>query len=385
MDVKIFYTSNLLLDNPYDFIPDNKIRGKVIQHKLDSFIFLIDLIKEERPDALIFCGNLFNFSKINLKSLEFLKNQLNRIPHIPIFITPGDKDPLTIGSFYTNTEWGKHIHIFKNEQLEPFYLKNKPVVIWGAACKNILITPESLAPPNITKQTTKLHNIVTFHGFPYEDQISKTTASTTDKSFPFHVESFTKNNSFNLLIGNSNLYQEIKHENFFFSGSLFFNDFLDFNSGFIKKYVFSSSEGHSITPVPVASINLKKIEFDIESYNDFDDLLKNLKNQLNKSVKERDVVYLVLKGKSKNSFNIEINKIEQYLGSYTYSILENKISSFLDWENYLHQPNLKGCFLRLLEKNISEKKLPCLNEDQKENIIYYGLTSLMKNGTLKTL
>ncbi len=385
MDVKIFYTSNLLLDNLYEFIPEKKIRDKIIQHKFDSFVFLIDIIKEEKPDALIFCGNLFNFSKINLKSINFLQNQFNRIPHIPIFITPGDKDPLTIGSFYTNTKWGKNVHIFKNEQLEPFSLKNKPVVIWGAACKNILITPESLAPPDITNQTSKIHNLITFQGFPYEDQISKTTTSKIDKSFPFHIKSFTKNSSFDLLIGNTSPYQEIKHNKIFFSGSLFFNSLLDFNSGFIKKYVFSSSGEHSVTSIPIASINLKKIEFDIGPYINFDDLFKNLKKRLKRSYKEEDVVYLVLKGKSKNSFNIEIDKIEQYLASYTYSILENKISSFLNWNNYLHQPNLKGCYLRLLEKSISEKKLPYLNEEQKENIIYYGLTSLMKNGTLKTL
>ena len=187
------------------------------------------------------------------------------------------------------------------------------------------------------------------------------------------------------MIGNTSPYQEIKHNKIFFSGSLFFNSLLDFNSGFIKKYVFSSSGEHSVTSIPIASINLKKIEFDIGPYINFDDLFKNLKKRLKRSYKEEDVVYLVLKGKSKNSFNIEIDKIEQYLASYTYSILENKISSFLNWNNYLHQPNLKGCYLRLLEKSISEKKLPYLNEEQKENIIYYGLTSLMKNGTLKTL
>ncbi len=348
---------------------------------METFTEMIKYAEETNPNAFVIAGNLFNFSKISIETISFIVDSFKKIAHIPVIITPGDQDPYTIGSFYTSTDWGKNVFIFKNDQLEPYPLENCDVTIWGAACKNLLVTPESLAPPNTSHFKQGNLNIVTFHGIPFE--VLKPQVSQKAKSFPFHIEAFTQRNFNNLFIGHhSTFVNHFSHNSITFCGSPFFNQFNDLDSGSLVEVEFDSEGQKRVKRVPVAKTNLQQICFDISQYNTNEALLSNVEKAILKLATLEDVILLTLVGKSQLTGDLDIKQIEEHLNKFFYVKIDNQVSDFINWSQYLDDPSLKGAFIRMLLEKESFNKL---EEEEQDSIIYYGLTAIMKRGELKIL
>ena len=110
--IKILQAGDLHFDTPFKDLDKNiSIISK--EELLEVFSKIIDISMENSVDILLLTGDIFDNLTINKKTLIFIKNQIERISNIRVFISPGNHDPFNEKSFYKMINWPDNVHIFK--------------------------------------------------------------------------------------------------------------------------------------------------------------------------------------------------------------------------------------------------------------------------------
>ncbi len=84
----------------------------------ESFSRIIKVAEEEKVDVLLITGDLFDYRFSTKPIIRFMQRKLFKIPHIKVFITPGDSDPALNDSYYRTFSWPRNVHIFLKENWE---------------------------------------------------------------------------------------------------------------------------------------------------------------------------------------------------------------------------------------------------------------------------
>ena len=93
---------------------------------------LMDLALEEAVSCVTVGGDLYEQERFTADTGNFLAEQFTRLDSVPVFIVPGNHDPLVPDSIYKQVKWPENVTIFQHPKLEPYPL-NEAVVLWGLA------------------------------------------------------------------------------------------------------------------------------------------------------------------------------------------------------------------------------------------------------------
>lgn len=112
-------------------LTDNKAKQRRQELK-DAFSRIIDEVIRNQAALLLISGDLFEHEYVSKSTIDFVINQLNRIPDVRVFISPGNHDPYVANSYYATVQWPGNVHIFGN-QMERVYVPEYNVCIDGVA------------------------------------------------------------------------------------------------------------------------------------------------------------------------------------------------------------------------------------------------------------
>lgn len=134
--MKILHAADFHLDSPIQGrTPEqtNLLRSALLQvpHKVAAAAMA------ENCDIMLLCGDLFD-GPYTQESYRALYTSLEEVG-IPVFITPGNHDPLTPDSPWTAERWPENVHIFGDAAMESVYLPALNCYVYGAA----LTAPEA--------------------------------------------------------------------------------------------------------------------------------------------------------------------------------------------------------------------------------------------------
>ena len=96
-----------------------------------TFRRIIEDARNNNIDLVLIAGDLFESDRITPDTVEFLKQQFEKIGPIPIFIAPGNHDPYMVGSPYIEEYWPENVHIFNREEFQPVDLSHLGVRLTG--------------------------------------------------------------------------------------------------------------------------------------------------------------------------------------------------------------------------------------------------------------
>ena len=157
--IKILQAGDLHFDTPFKDLDKNiSIISK--EELLEVFSKIIDTAMENSVDILLLTGDIFDNLTINKKTLIFIKNQIERISNIRVFISPGNHDPYNEKSFYKMINWPDNVYIFKGG-IENVIVEDLNTVVWGAAFNEYHVRKSMLKDINIKENYI---NIMTIHG-----------------------------------------------------------------------------------------------------------------------------------------------------------------------------------------------------------------------------
>ena len=123
----IVHTADLHLGSLFSSTPEVAAERKGEQ--LDTLKQIMDICVSRNADALLIAGDMFDSMKVERRLLDDVKEMLSHYD-IRIFITPGNHDPATPDSCYSE-EWPENVHIFRRG-MEKVEIPEKNTCVWGA-------------------------------------------------------------------------------------------------------------------------------------------------------------------------------------------------------------------------------------------------------------
>ncbi|MBQ7118589.1 MAG: DNA repair exonuclease [Oscillospiraceae bacterium] len=128
---KVLCTSDIHLDSPFaELSPEEqKVRRESLRN---IFSKIIDIANEEKVDALLITGDIFDSYPIRPETLDSFFRDICRAK-TKVFITPGNHDPYTAESPYRTLSFPENVHLFTESKLTPVELPECKLRIFGAA------------------------------------------------------------------------------------------------------------------------------------------------------------------------------------------------------------------------------------------------------------
>ena len=128
--MKLLLLADLHLDAPFAWTKAETARLRR-RNRRESLTRILRLAVEERVDAVLSAGDLFEQERVSPDTVEFLRSSFASVP-MPVVLAPGNHDWLSPQSPYLQVAWSPNVHLYVEDHLEPMVLADG-LTLWGAA------------------------------------------------------------------------------------------------------------------------------------------------------------------------------------------------------------------------------------------------------------
>ena len=340
--IKILQTGDLHFDTPFKDLNKN-ISMISKEELLEVFSRIVDMSMENSVDILLLTGDIFDNLTVNKKTLIFIKNQIERVSNIKVFISPGNHDPYNEKSFYKMIEWPDNVHIFKGS-IENVILEDLNTVVWGAAFNEHYVRKSMLKDINVKENYI---NIMTIHG----------DISNTDDGNEYNPMTLKD-------IENSKLdYIAIGHRHNF-SGILRESNTYYAYAGCPQGRGFDEvgDKGIILGEITKGAVNLSFLrtskrnyyveEIDISNSVSYDEVRTKILSSINEEERKNNLYKIILKGEIESYINLKEDLIlEKIKNDFYFVKVIDKTEVRLDFDKISEDYSIKGVYAKkLLEK-----------------------------------
>lgn len=114
MTVRIVHCADVHLDASLVGAGLGNTEAKLRAEELkETFARIVGLVREEQADLFLIAGDLFEHEYVRKQTAQFVIDLIRReIPGVPVFIAPGNHDPLRSDSYYATMAWPQQVTIF---------------------------------------------------------------------------------------------------------------------------------------------------------------------------------------------------------------------------------------------------------------------------------
>lgn len=159
MGLKLLHTADWHLDSPFAGFSDAQ-RQTLRRHQRLLPGEIAALARRENCDLLLIAGDVFDGTPTR-ETLDILKRALEEAV-IPVFIAPGNHDPLTPGCPWLEESWPRNVYIFTGG-MESISLPGLDLRVYGAGY-------QSMDCPGLLEgfhaQGDETHQVMVLHGDP---------------------------------------------------------------------------------------------------------------------------------------------------------------------------------------------------------------------------
>lgn len=158
--IKILHSADWHLDSPLQLQDPNQ--SQLLRRVLSRVPEQVAAIcREQKCDMLLLSGDLFD-GACTTGTVQMLRQTLEDL-EIPVFITPGNHDPIGSDSPWLSTAWPKNVHIFTRPVMESVVIPELDCCVYGAGFT-------SMDCPGLLEDFTATHNqryaVGVLHGDP---------------------------------------------------------------------------------------------------------------------------------------------------------------------------------------------------------------------------
>ena len=128
--IKLLHAADLHLDSPFSGLsPEQAAARRKEQRELPAK--LAELCRIHGCDALLLAGDVFDSESVAPETVEALLAAFAACP-CPVFLAPGNHDPLSAASPYRTERWPVNVHIFASRAISPVELPEQHCRVFGA-------------------------------------------------------------------------------------------------------------------------------------------------------------------------------------------------------------------------------------------------------------
>lgn len=352
--VKILQTGDLHFDTPFRDL-DKDISEISKEELLEVFSKIISIAEQNRIDILLLTGDIFDNLTVNKKTLVFIKNQIERIPNIKVFISPGNHDPYNEKSFYKMINWPSNVYIFKGN-LENVILDDLKVVVWGAAFNEYYVK-ESLLKDIKAKED--YINIMCIHG-------ELSTVEGGNEYNPITIKDIENSKLDYIAIGHRHNFSRIQN-----IGNTFYA-----YAGCPQGRGFDEvlDKGVIIGEVSKGIVNLDFIrtskrnyyvkEVDISNKVSYEEIKNKILEEVKEEERKSNLYKIVLKGEVESFVNLKEGLLKELIKDYFYYVkIMDKTEVKLDFDSISKDYSIRGVYAKKILEKID-------TENSEENEIF---------------
>ena len=344
--IKILQAGDLHFDTPFKDLNKN-IALISKEELLEVFSKIIDMSMENSVDILLLTGDIFDNLTVNKKTLIFIKNQLERISNIKVFISPGNHDPYNEKSFYKMINWPENVYIFKGN-LESIVIEDLKTVVFGAAFNEHHVRKSMIKDITVKRDYI---NIMTIHG----------DISNTDEGNDYNPITLKD-------IGSSGLdYIAIGHKHNF-SGILRENNTYYAYAGCPQGRGFDEldDKGIIIGEIAKGAVDLRfqrtskrnyyVKEIDISNSVSYEEVRIKIISSINEEDRKNNLYKIILKGEIESYINLKEEVILDKIKDDFYFVkVIDKTEVKLDFDKISKDYSIKGVYAKKLLEKMEEE------------------------------
>jgi len=160
---RFIHTSDIHLDTSFSGagFPSN-LGNRKREAIRGTFRRIVEDVRRENADLLLIAGDLFESERVTPDTVEFLKQQFEKIHPVGVFIAPGNHDPCVSGSPYTEVSWPENVRIFDREEFHSVELPGTGICVTGYGFESS--TQEKRHFTGLPILENECFNIVLSHG-----------------------------------------------------------------------------------------------------------------------------------------------------------------------------------------------------------------------------
>ena len=114
--MKFIHVADIHFDIPFKTLSDRADLG--VERRLEqrkAFKKMIDFARENQVDCIFIAGDIYEQEYVKSTTIEYINTLFKEIPHIKIFITPGNHDPFIKNSYYNTYKFADNVKIFTSK------------------------------------------------------------------------------------------------------------------------------------------------------------------------------------------------------------------------------------------------------------------------------
>lgn len=331
--------------------------------QIDTLKQILDLCTENKADALLIAGDMFDSMKVERSLLNDVKEMLSHYD-LRVFITPGNHDPATPDSCY-NEEWPQNVHIFRGG-MEKVEIPEKNTCVWGAgftktACEETLL--KNFAP------VSSRINVLVMHG-------ELTDTPNSDSRYnPIYREALKNCGADYVALGHIHKYEHYEDNDFLYcySGAPAGRGFDETGEkGVLVGYASKGFAHMEFIPLESRMYHTEKIDVSgCESTREFAGRIVAVLRDRHGEKFSHHLYDITLSGTLENGVIPALPEITKRLGeSVFYARLTDTTTTSLDLELLMNDSTLKGAFVR---KIVNKMQGDSRNRDKYMRALIYGL------------
>jgi DNA repair protein SbcD/Mre11 len=311
VEIKVLHCSDIHLDCCYPALWGKGSQRR--QEMRDLFARIIALVPAHRVDMVLIAGDLFNLDTLNPLTLISVKEQLKSIDPIPVYLSPGNRDPFCPESPYAYSEWPPNVFIFNTNRFKSEEVAGKNTFIYGAANKSTEDTYGALKILSLRKKEG-IH-IALFHG-AYMDKKPDSKAA----CLPFNSEDLKKCRAHYLGLGHFHEKQCLDaSDRFHYSGAPEFASLLEEHEKGVL--IATVSTDKTVTSfVPMWKRKMVRHTIDCSLLKDWSEVMEAVKRLSQNEAYREAIVDLSLTGSLKSNLLPEREALKESLGTYFFSL-----------------------------------------------------------------
>lgn len=352
--MKIIHTADLHIDSK---MQSNLSKDKADERKKElilTFERMVDFAKNNGVEKIIIAGDMFDSSRVTIKSKERIFNIIKQNPNIEFLYLSGNHDEESFLSEINNNY--ENLKLFKDDWTSFDYGEISITGVKNQSANKHIYEMLSL--------DRNQFNIVVMHG-----QISKYNLK--DDSEKVNLTKLKNKNIDYLALGHIHSFELDKLDErgvYCYSGTLEGRGFDECGEkGFVLLEIEDKKLKYEF--IPFAKRTLHTIEFDITDKKDWFNIERKLIEDLLDYPKQ-DLIKVVLKGK----FNLNLQKQIEHLNLklndvFFFVKIKDESSLEINVDDFKNDISLKGEFIR-------EVMNSDLDDQEKENVIILGLKAL---------
>lgn len=376
--MKILHTADIHLDWNFSGIRDASKRRRLHQEHRDVFKKIVKVGLEEQIDVMFIVGDLFEQNGFSLDTIRFIQHELECLKPTPVFIAPGNHDPLVQGSPYLLDGWGDHVSIFRNNYFTSCLLEKHNAVIHGIAHTADASGENHLQDFRVNSEN-KL-NILLLHGSDM-DAVADTHNETA--YFPFSRQDLHNCGADYVALGHY-------HTCYYIPG----NQPIAAYPGSPKGMRFSELETRYVIvgELRKGENQLRKIRVNQREYRDVtwdctgcatrEEVLDGLRQHIDTQGLNEHILRIRLTGTTSPEIDVDLSLMGETLSEHCFqAMLINETSLTWDLKALRLQQNVRGEFVRQMEnmmEGASEEEI-----NRYRAAMDYGLQALSENQEVK--